>query len=61
MEDGKDKVNKITRIIKLSNNRLCIGVNYMIHILNYKLDELFKFENEPIYKKRIWDIKLLSD
>ena len=61
IEKGKDKVNKITRIIKLPNNRLCISVNYMIHILNYKLEELFKFENDPIYKKRIWDIQLLSD
>ena len=61
IEKGKYKVNKITRIIKLPNNRLCIAVNYMIHILNYKLEELFKFENDPIYKKRIWDIQLLSD
>ena len=55
------KVNKITRIIKIPNNRLCIGVNYMIHILNYQLEELFKFESDPIYKIRIWDIQLLSD
>ena len=61
IEKGKPTVNKITRIIKLPNNRLCISVNYMIHILNYKLEELFKFENDPIYKKRIWDIQLLSD
>ncbi len=61
IEKKKPTVNKITRIIKLPNNRLCIAVNYMIHILNYKLEELFKFENDPIYKKRIWDIQLLSD
>ena len=61
IKKGKPTVNKITRIIKLPNNRLCISVNYMIHILNYKLEELFKFENDPIYKKRIWDIQLLSD
>ena len=61
IEKKKPTVNKITRIIKLPNNRLCISVNYMIHILNYKLEELFKFENDPIYKKRIWDIQLLSD
>ena len=60
-ENEGNKVNKITRIIKLPNNRLCIGVNYMIHILNYNLDELFNFENDSIYKLRIWDIKLLSD
>ena len=30
-----NKIRKITRIIKLPNDRLCIAVNYMIHILNY--------------------------
>ena len=61
IKKDRNKVNKITRIIKLPNNKLCIAVNYMIHILNYKLEELFKFENDPIHKSRIWDIQLLSD
>ena len=61
IKNGKDRVNKITRIIKLPNNRLCIAVNYMIYILNYELEVLFKFENDPIHKKRIWDIQILPD
>ena len=61
IKNGKDRVNKITRIIKLPNNRLCVAVNYMIYILNYQLEVLFKFENDPIHKKRIWDIQILPD
>ena len=61
IKNGKYRVNKITRIIKLPKNRLCIAVNYMIYILNYQLEVLFKFENDPIHKKRIWDIQILPD
>ena len=52
---------KITKVLKLPNNRLCIGVLNIILILKTNLNVLFEIKNEFTHKKRIWDIQLLSD
>ena len=58
--------NKITRIIKLGNNKLCVGLENKIYIIYINLKEtklkvLFKIQSDLYHKERIWDIQLLSN
>ena len=52
---------KVIKILKLPDNRLCIGVNEIIYILKTNLDFLFFIKNHLTPKRRIWDIQLLSN
>ena len=53
---------KITRIIKLNDNKLCVGVNHLLYIIELKNSQFFTkmIINRP-HKDRIWDITLLDN
>ena len=53
---------KITRIIKLNDNKLCVGVDHLLYIIELKNSQFFTkmIINRP-HKDRIWDIILLEN
>ena len=53
---------KITRIIKLKDNKLCVGVNHLLYIIEVKNSQFFTkmIINKP-HTDRIWDITLLEN
>ena len=53
---------KITKIIKINDNKLCVGVNHLLYIIELKNSQFFTkmIINRP-HKDRIWDITLLDN
>ena len=53
---------KITRIIKLNDNKLCVGVNHLLYIIELDNSQFLTkmIINRP-HKDRIWDITLLEN
>ena len=53
---------KITRIIKLNDNKLCVGVNHLLYIIELNNSQFLTkmIINRP-HKDRIWDITLLEN
>ena len=52
---------RVTKVLKLLDNRLCIGINNIIYILKANLDFSFTIKNDLTHKNIICDMQLLSN